>query len=328
LEEAVDSLIRMYSSWPEQFRRGYRVGSEGRIRWDGPVLFCGMGGSGSAGDFASIILEYMGRRGILGVYKGFRIPPWTGPDTLVVAVSYSGNTYETVSCAREALQRRAKVVAVTSGGILEKYSSKWGIKLIRVTSGLVPRAALAEMVGAIVGALEPQEGSKPENSLVDSLSEALAKPSFEDMRSLASSFYDEGPIIVSSCGVFGIVADRWRTELSENSKVIAKSEIYPESGHNDIVAWQASGERASFIVVEGPWEPECGRIMDQVTSVYSEIGPLVRYKPSSEDLPSAMLEAALAGGFFSIALALERNIDPLDTSIISRLKEALGEPVL
>jgi glucose/mannose-6-phosphate isomerase len=318
-------LIDMYYSWPEQFKRGYLEGSRAREEWEGPIVFCGMGGSGSAGDFASLILEYQGLRGVLGAVKGFKLPPWIGPGTLVVAVSYSGNTYETLLCVREAVRRRAAVLAVTSGGMLERYSKEWGVRLLRVTGGLVPRAALAEMVGAIVGALEPRVAGLAGDRLLGEVVEALERPSFEEMREEAKGFYKGGPVVVSSCGRFGVVAERWRTELGENSKVLAKSEVYPESGHNDIVAWQLPGGEASFIVVEGPWEPECDRIMGYVSGIYEERGPLVRYRASSRALPGALMEAALAGGFFSVSLALERGVDPADTSVIAGLKRALGE---
>ena len=322
MKNGYERLVDMYSSWPEQFIRGYRAGSHVRLEWEGYVVFCGMGGSGSAGDFASIILEDLGFGKVVGVVKGFKLPPWIGGETLVVAVSYSGNTYETLRCIKEAEVRKAPILAVTSGGTLWDYSSKKGLAVARVSEGLVPRAALAEMVGAIVGALDPSKEDGGGSSLVSKVSEALSRVSFAEFRRMARGFYRGGPVVVSSCGRFGLVAERWRTELGENSKVIAKSEVYPESGHNDIVAWQSSDQKASFVIVEGPWEPECNRVMDRVARVYSEHGPLLTYRVRAGHLPGALLEAALAGGFFSVALALERGLDPIDTSIISEFKDS------
>ncbi|HJT37283.1 MAG TPA: mannose-6-phosphate isomerase, partial [Actinomycetota bacterium] len=55
------------------------------------IVYCGMGGSGIAGDVLAAVSSGSGTVPVQ-VVKGYKVPAWTGPNTLVFCASYSGNT--------------------------------------------------------------------------------------------------------------------------------------------------------------------------------------------------------------------------------------------
>ena len=73
-----------------------------------------MGGSAIGGDLLAGLVE-LEHAPPVQVIRGYQLPSWIGPDTLVIASSYSGNTEETLSAYREACLRGACLVAMTSG---------------------------------------------------------------------------------------------------------------------------------------------------------------------------------------------------------------------
>jgi hypothetical protein len=78
------------------------------------VVVAGMGGSAAGGDLvaacASDTLDVP-----LLVHRGYGLPAAAGPESLVVALSYSGDTAEVLSAVEVALRRGIPVVAVDTG---------------------------------------------------------------------------------------------------------------------------------------------------------------------------------------------------------------------
>ena len=81
------------------------------------ALVAGMGGSGVAGDIARVVAEAQGAR--VSVTKTYGLPGWAPRAApLLVAVSHSGNTEETLSVATAAAEAGLASCAVTRGGAL------------------------------------------------------------------------------------------------------------------------------------------------------------------------------------------------------------------
>jgi glucose/mannose-6-phosphate isomerase len=81
------------------------------------VVVLGMGGSGIAGD---VVREVAGpfMPVPVVVHKGYGIPNFISETTLVLAVSFSGNTEESVEGVADAAGAGGRVVAVSRGGEL------------------------------------------------------------------------------------------------------------------------------------------------------------------------------------------------------------------
>ena len=87
------------------------------------IVLAGMGGS-TLGTHVIKSLFYRQLPIPLEIANNYYLPDYVDENTLVVLSSYSGNTEEVLNAAQEALKKRARIVAITKGGKLEKWSKK------------------------------------------------------------------------------------------------------------------------------------------------------------------------------------------------------------
>ena len=116
----------------------------------GGLVVCGMGGSAIGGDLALAALGDRATRPIT-VVRGYALESWIPPESLVLCVSYSGDTEETLACFEAAGAAGTQRVAITTGGKLAELAREEGVPVIGVPAGMQPRAAVIYMT---IGALE------------------------------------------------------------------------------------------------------------------------------------------------------------------------------
>jgi len=322
VEENAEAMLRVYSSWAGMLSSGYASGLEAsRGLGEAPerVVFCGMGTSGFAGAYAGFTLDEAGWGRYWWLSRG-PSPRYAGPGTLVVAVSYSGTTAETLACARRARERGSRVAGVTSGGELAGLADPVAL----LTPGRPQRTSLAEMVGAVAGLLSRGGHGFALDGFIDGAASALGLPEPGSLGEAVEAIAGASLAVVAGCGYLGWAAHRWRTELAENTKMIAKAEEYPESGHNDLVAYQEPlRARAAFIVLRDPHDRFCSEILDAVVGVYERHGPVIVVEPEGDTRPARLLRAAQLAGIASVRAAVARGVDPLATPILSAYREAV-----
>ena len=80
------------------------------------IVIAGMGGSAIGGDLLKV---YLSDTNIpVHVSRGYKLPSFANENSLVFAVSYSGNTEETLSSLKDAKEKNAQIIGITSGGKL------------------------------------------------------------------------------------------------------------------------------------------------------------------------------------------------------------------
>ena len=109
LAEGLDksNALGFLKTFPEQCRNALELGRRLEIN-DGRkisnIIVSGMGGSGIGGH----VLRNLLKNEInipMDVYHSYSLPKYADENTLVFAVSYSGNTEETIACMEEAQKR-------------------------------------------------------------------------------------------------------------------------------------------------------------------------------------------------------------------------------
>ena len=98
------------------------------------VIFCGIGGSGMPGE---IVCSLKSTKSPCFKAKE-KLPEWTDKNTLCFIISYSGDTKETIELYKQAKNKKAKIIIITSGGRLSKKPES---KII-IPKGFLPREAL------------------------------------------------------------------------------------------------------------------------------------------------------------------------------------------
>jgi len=302
------------------------------------ILICGMGGSSIGGeivrDYSWDSLEIP-----LRVIQDFNPPASLNKHTLVFIVSYSGNTEETLYCLREALKRRARIVAITSNGSLKRLLAKTRIPFFKVPEGYPPRGAVAYLTIPILVTLEkigllgiPCNEYDETMQLLRDLKEKLSveTPINQNIsKKLALELYDTLPFIYSY-KPYSCIASRFKKQLNENSKIHAKFEELPELGHNEIMGWQYPSRLNNFLSVvflRGRGEhPSIEARIKFISETLRENGvKTCEIKGLGYSKLANMMSLLYICDMASYYLAALRNVDPLPVSLISRMKTFVEE---
>src|SRR2546429_1484532 len=140
------------ASLPEQLSTGMKVGGAAPVPiGDAQRIFIvGMGGSAIGGDvFAAWLADRT--RIPIQVVRDYRLPAHARPEDLLVAVSYSGNTEETLAATAQGIKLGCRVVAITSGGTLRDLARGNDMRVLPVPTGLPPRGAFGHLFGILSG---------------------------------------------------------------------------------------------------------------------------------------------------------------------------------
>ena len=306
------------------------------------VVVMGMGGSGIVGD----VVRAAGNTTLpvpVTVLKHYRTPEFLGPRTLAFAISYSGNTEETVSMARGALDAGAHLAVVASGGALADLASRPGAFLLPCTPGIpMPRLALCAMVAPVCVALfrlgllpDAHAGMvKAQQQLAcrrDQCRPEIGAPA-NPARELARRIGRTVALIHGTGELGGVAALRWKQSINENAKAPAFWNVYPELDHNEICAWGQHGDvtRQVLTLVSLRHGLEHPRIAVRVRATQDAIeeafAQCLEVSAEGEGRLAQLLDLVYLGDWTSCYLALDNDVDPGPIDAIDRLKRALETP--
>lgn len=301
------------------------------------VVFCGMGGSAVAGDVLK--QSFRDRLGVpVDVNRSARLPEFAGPHSLVVVSSYSGNTSETLSSYREAVERGCRILAITSGGELDRSCAERGLPVVPVPGGGQPRAALGHLTFAMLGALEAAGLVPPLEEDVASTVAALDRVaegcgpdvpvSSNTAKTLALGIGERVPVVWGAEGIGAVAAMRWKTQLNENGKVPAWHAAMSELDHNEIVGWVSPhGDGHVLITLRTDDEDDETAVRFPLSVDIVHAAGLETYEVEFRRLPrlAALFSLVAVGDFTSCYVGLRRGVDPTPVAVIEGLKAALGD---
>lgn len=323
-------LLAALGRFPDQCREGLALG-EGvpTERWAGfsRIVALGMGGSGIAGSLLAALLPAE----VVPV-RGYTLPRWVGEESLVLALSYSGDTEETLSAFREALPRTQRLLAVTSGGTLGALCAQRGIPWIKIPPGYQPRAALGYLLFPLLGLFRRLDliGELEEVFLVlDRMARVLAPGDGEnEAQRLARTLHGRVPLVYGA-GPTAPVAFRWKTQVNENAKQPAFWAELPELCHNEIVGWGLSTRllpQATVVFLRtGHDHPRVQARIEILQGLLAERDlPWIEVHGRGQGELAQAFSLLYLGDWVSAYLALLNGVDPTPVAIIRELKEQLA----
>jgi len=205
------------------------------------VVFAGMGGSGTIGDLFASILSKTDIH--VSVIKGYLLPKTVDSNTLVVTTSISGNTSETISILKNVEKVDAKFVALSSGGIMEKFCMDKKIKYYKIKEEHSPRASFVGFLYSALNILEQivpvkkTDVSESIQSLINIQKIISSKNLNKTNEALQiAEWIKEIPIVYYPWGLQS-AATRFKNSMQENAKMHVITEDVIEASHNGIVAW-------------------------------------------------------------------------------------------
>lgn len=302
------------------------------------IVVSGLGGSGIGGDYLRVLFEAHGSLPVI-VNREYTLPAFVNSETLMFAVSYSGNTEETLSAYAHALKQGAQVITLSSGGALEENAHRDGIPHLKVPGGQPPRTALGYLFMPLVVMCE-RWGLLPDLSeaRVHTLRRLVQRRELwgpnnptqtNPAKQLASTLYGQIPLFYGTGGYRSIVATRWKGQFNENAKIHAFANTFPELNHNEILGWVLANRQAenlSVIALRSHEESIKMRTRVEVTrSLINDSALWHEVYAEGETMLEQLMDITFLGDFASIYLAFLNEVDPQNIDYIDRLKSELAK---
>jgi glucose/mannose-6-phosphate isomerase len=302
------------------------------------IVVIGMGGSAIGGDLTR---TYLSSKLLIPfeVCRHYVLPEYVDDETLVIAVSYSGNTEETMSAVEDALSRKAMMVAISSGGMLGEICELNQIPIAILPEGWQPRAAIGYSFIPLVMFLEKiglaKDVAKELEIVVDSL-QKFRDGYIEDSpteqnpaKKLAIKIHGRIPIIYSGPTLMDAVAVRIKGQICENSKNLAFANHFAEFNHNELVGWSKTIEpfKDKLVVImlrDAGDHPQIRKRMNIVKDIIKNLDvELVEVHSKGAVRLERMFSLIQIGDFASYYLAVLNEVDPTPVDAIEDLKNAL-----
>ncbi len=342
--QALDShgMLTMGEDFPAQCREALEIGRQvelpaGFAALPANIVVVGMGGSAIGGDlFAKIFEEQLPVP--VQVVRYYDLPSYVDEHSLVIACSYSGNTEEVLAAYDSAVARGARTLAITSGGELEHRCHRHATPVVKVPGGRPPRASTGYLLMPLV-ALAPRLGLVPAVdeicdvtlALLDDQSQRFerATPTAGNhAKQLAQQLHGRFPLVYATSPMMGPVALRWRTQLNENSKVLAGSAELPELNHNEVVGWELGlglvTNPAVYFLGTADDHPRI-KARVQITKELLGDTPVTMVNGEGPCRLSQILTAMYLGDMATVYLAFLNGVDPYAIKPINHLKDRLAE---
>jgi glucose/mannose-6-phosphate isomerase len=300
------------------------------------IVVLGMGGSGVAGDVLAAAAGPFLPVPVI-VSKGYELPAFVGESSLVFAISFSGNTEETLEAASSAAVEGAHLVVITQGGELGRLASSWGVPQVAVPESIpVPRAGLGataipplivlEEIGLFPGAqqwvdftVEQLRLRREQLGGDDSPAKALAKAIGRTI-----------PLVHGGGDIGGVAAMRWKTEVNENANAPAFWNAHPELCHNEMQGWGQHGDVTrqvlTLVNLRHEYEhPQIARRFEVTEPMLDEVVASVHeIRAEGEGQLAQLLDLMLYGTFVSLELAAQEGIDPGPMGTLDEIKEQVA----
>lgn len=298
------------------------------------VLVVGMGASGYVGDVLGTVGDLFLPIPVVKA-NGYDAPSFVGHDTLVVAVSFSGETEETLQAAEEAQAAGARLLVVSGGGTLARRAESWGAAYAPVPDLPAPRAAVGAMVVPVLVALERMGVFPGAHGWIAAAVEQLRRragqlasdrsPAVDLARRLGRSL----PIVYGAGALGAAAATRWKTQVNENAKAPAFANVVPELCHNEVVGWGQHGDltRQVFQMVflrHDEEHPQQSRRFEALEGMLDEVvGGIHTVQAEGEGALAQLLDLILVGDVVSLELAAQEGVDPGPVPVLDDLRRAL-----
>ena len=333
------NMLAEIDNLPRQLQSAWELGQQQPLP-DGKgvtrVIISGMGGSAIGADLLAAYIAPVCKIPVI-VQRDYVLPAWAhGPETLVIASSHSGNTEETLEAFETAVKAGCRILAVCTGGELEKRATAHKLPVWKFTHAGQPRAAVGFSFGLLLAAFTRMGLiTDPEKDLL----EAVA-----DMRSQQETLRADVPVAqnlakrmagqlvgrwvnVYGSGMLAPVARRWKGQVNEIAKAGAGFEILPEADHNALAGLENPAVLMQTITLflRAPSEHPRNHLRTDLTRQGFMVAGLNTdvYNANGESPLAHVWTALHFGDYMAYYLAMVYEMDPTPVDALQNLKAAM-----
>lgn len=335
-------MLKLLVTFPQQclaaFNLAANISFTHKYRQFKNIVFSGMGGSSQGLDLIRSYCLYQIDYPVF-LIRNYRLPKFVNQESLFFSCSYSGNTEETIAAFKEAWERKAKIIVISSGGRLLDLAKERKIPYLVIPKGYPPRQALGyaffiplkvlEKLGlipnqskAVAETFSVLENLKNYSLAINiNLKNNLAKK-------LAFLLKDRFPVIYGSGDYLDSVVIRWRGQLAENSKTLSSVNFFPEMNHNEIVGWRFPHRLLKDFIVLILRDKSEYKMVKKRIELTRQLLEKGRFKikeiwSCGNSLMARIFSLIYIGDFTSFYLAILNKVDPTVVEPITYLKKRL-----
>ncbi len=304
------------------------------------VVISGVGGSAIGADLLAAYVQPVCAIPVI-VHRDYNLPGFaSGPETLVICSSHSGNTEETLSGYELALQRGCQLLTISRGGKLGELSAKNKTPFWKFEHEGQPRAAVGFSFGLLLalfvrlGWIEDQ--AEFLSAAVASMKKAQTRltPDILTAKNPAKRYAGQlmgRLVIVMASGYLAPVARRWKGQINEIAKAAAQFELLPEADHNTLQGLMSPentlNAHSMTLFLRAPSDHPRNRLRSDLTrKVFMLEGLNTDYVDARGDSALAhMWTQVLFGDYMAYYLAIAYGVDPTPIPALESFKKSLTE---
>lgn len=324
----------MIRSFPDQLEEGLELFSSSQlnpgIEEVRNIYISGMGGSAVGADFVEAIIRDVCSIPVT-VGKSYSVPHFISNHTLAIVSSYSGNTEETLSAFHKLVEKRSKVIAISSGGELIRLAQEHKIDYIQLPEGWSsPRACLAYSLVAQLFALQKVNiihdfFSSQLRSAIALLNERQLEIKTQAVR--LSELLQNKWLVIYSSDQFEPVGLRFRQQINENSKMLCWHNVIPEMNHNELVGWRSNHPSLAVVFIrdreEHPRIHARSELTKEIVNHYA--ASVIEVYASGASLLEKFVYLVHLLDYVSAFLAEKNEVDAVEVRVIDFLKSELSK---
>lgn len=334
------NMLGEIDSLPDQLERAWRLGASQPLPETGSlqrIVIAGMGGSAIGADLLTAYALDSCPLPVT-VHRDYGLPAFAdGPSTLVIVSSHSGNTEETLDAFEAAVEAGCSLLAICTGGELERRAAARRLPVWKFDHAGQPRAAVGFSFGLLLAAFA-RLGLVPDPE--DELAGAVAA-----MKEQQNNLRAEVPVArnpakrlagqlvgrwvnVYGAGLLAPVARRWKGQINELAKAGAGFEVLPEADHNALAALLNPQETLAHTItlfLRSPSDhPRNALRLDLTRQGFLVEGLNTDIYTASGESPLAHMWTAIHfGDYTAFYLAMAYETDPTPVEALQQFKAAM-----
>lgn len=302
------------------------------------VLILGMGGSSIGGALVSSLARLECPM-VVEVSRDYTIPAWVDKNTLVIGVSYSGYTEETLTAFKVATAKTDKLITIATGGTLASMGSNHKALHYEIKYSAQPRQALGYSFTSLLAIFSKLRFLSFKTEDIEEamilLKGFLKKidvdiPVYRNQaKILSQKLVNRIPIILAAYPLTE-VARRWKQHLNEDAKTASYFEAIPEMNHNALAGLEYPenlGQKVFMIILESrynhPRNKQRQNVMTQIFQQRRIPCETIMLEPAGSIL-AEILQMILLGDYVAYYLAVLNNVAPEPVEIVEFLKDKLS----
>ncbi len=302
------------------------------------IVVLGMGGSG----LGSHVIQTLFRNKLtipLEIVNHYHVPATVGKDTLILSSSYSGTTEEVLKASKEALKKKAKIVALTSGGELAQWAKKNKLPALVFSTNDNPCGSPRMGQGYMIFgqlALLSRLGLIPKvnvKKVVDTVSRHLTLNGLQALneknpaKQFAQQLFGKSIFYVGSEHLVGN-AHIGANQLNENAKRFSSYFVIPELNHHlmeGMLFPQSNKNNLAFVLFESGLYDARVQKRYQITKNILDKNSIswLSYVCQEKEPLLQVCELLVLTAYVSFYSAMRQDIDPTAIPFVDFFKEQL-----